>query len=51
MVRNNAIEVSGLKKVFRTPGNRKGNVVLDDLTFDVPRGTSVAITGAIYRKL
>lgn len=46
MGRNNAIEVSGLTKVFRTPGNRKGHVVLDDLTFDVPRGTSVAITGA-----
>ena len=46
MVRNNAIEVENLTKIFRTPGNRKGNVVLNDISFEVPRGASVAVTGA-----
>ena len=46
MVRNNAIEVENLTKVFRTPGNRKVDVVLNDISFEVPRGTSVAVTGA-----
>lgn len=44
-VRNNAIEVEHLKKTFRTPGDRVGTTVLNDISFEVPRGTSVAITG------
>ncbi len=42
----NAIEIENLKKTFRTPGNRAGNVVLSDISFDTPRGDSVAVTGA-----
>ncbi|MCY3412923.1 MAG: ABC transporter ATP-binding protein [Candidatus Heimdallarchaeota archaeon] len=42
---NHAIEVENLKKVFRTPGDRVGNTVLNDVSFNVPRGSSVAITG------
>ena len=30
-----AIEIQNLKKIFRTPGDRKGNTVLTDISFDV----------------
>ena len=43
---NAAIRVENLKKIFKTPGDRKGHTVLSDISFEVPRGTSVAVTGA-----
>lgn len=46
MKKANAIEVSHLKKIFRTPGNREGNIVLTDISFQLPRGSAVAVTGA-----
>ena len=42
---NLAVEVRHLKKIFRSPGDRIGTTVLKDITFQVPRGSSVAITG------
>ena len=42
---NLAIEVHHLKKIFRTPGNRVGNTVLSDISFELPKGASVAVTG------
>lgn len=43
---NAAIKVENLKKIFKTPGDRIGHTVLTDISFEVPRGTSVAVTGA-----
>ena len=43
---NVAIDVSGLKKVFKIPGQGEGITVLNDITFKLNRGTSVAVTGA-----
>lgn len=40
-----AIEVENLKKIFRTPGDREGTTILSDVTFDLPAGSSVAVTG------
>ncbi|MHA2503278.1 MAG: ATP-binding cassette domain-containing protein [Candidatus Kariarchaeaceae archaeon] len=45
MSRNNAIEVEHLQKIFRTPGDRVGNTVLGDISFSLPKGTAVAVTG------
>ncbi len=44
-MRKSAIDVKNLTKVFRTPGNRKGQIVLSNINFEVERGSSVAITG------
>lgn len=44
-IKTQVIEVDQLRKVFKTAGNRKGNVVLNDITFDVERGSTVAVTG------
>ncbi|MHA2091244.1 MAG: ATP-binding cassette domain-containing protein [Candidatus Kariarchaeaceae archaeon] len=46
MKSKNAIEVEQLQKIFRTPGDRQGNMVLSEISFDTPRGSAVAVTGA-----
>ncbi len=40
-----AIEIENLKKVFKSPGNREGNTILSDISFKIPHGASVAVTG------
>lgn len=40
-----AIEVENLRKVFKNPGNREGNIILGDVSFKIPYGASVAVTG------
>ncbi len=46
MAKSIAIDVRNLKKIFRTPGDRTGNTVLNNISFEVPRGSAVAVTGA-----
>ncbi|MCE7735915.1 MAG: ABC transporter ATP-binding protein [Candidatus Heimdallarchaeota archaeon] len=45
MAQKYAIEVEHLKKIFRSPGNREGTTILSDITFNIPQGASVAVTG------
>ncbi|OLS24126.1 MAG: Daunorubicin/doxorubicin resistance ATP-binding protein DrrA [Candidatus Heimdallarchaeota archaeon LC_2] len=40
-----AIEVENLTKIFKSPGNREGNTILTDISFKIPYGASVAVTG------
>lgn len=43
-----ALEVEGLRKVFRVPGSGRGDeelVAVDDVSFTVPRGGSLAVVG------
>lgn len=45
MAQKYAIEVEHLRKIFRSPSNREGTTILSDITFSIPKGASVAVTG------
>lgn len=45
MSQRNVIEVEHLKKTFRSAGDREGTTILSDVSFKIPKGASVAVTG------
>ena len=45
MAQKYAIEVEHLRKIFKSPSAREGTTILSDVTFSIPKGASVAVTG------